>query len=119
MILLMAFGLIPMCGLHQEAQLDGAHLRLIGALADLIARADGPGKIVDVVAVIGNGLRVVGVILLADLDSAGTDNLVLWDGQLHIVDAKVGEELGCGVVLVAVPRSVPPDPDLGKPLSAE
>ena len=40
-------------------------------------------------------------------------------GELHVVDAEVGEELGGVVILVAVPGSVPPDADFRKPLAAE
>ena len=116
---LMAFGLTPVSGLHEEAQFDRSHLRLIFAFKNPVARADRPGKVVNVIAVIGEGLGVVGVVFLVDQDSARTDNFILRDRKLHVVDAEVGEEFGRGVILMAVPRSIPPDADLGKPLSAE
>ena len=100
---LMAFGLTPVSGLHEEAQFDGAHLRLIFAFKNLVARADRPGKVVNVIAVIGKGLRVVGVVFLVDEDSARTDNFKLRDREAHIVDAEVGKEFGGGVILMAVP----------------
>ena len=109
---LVAIDLVPVCRLHQKTQLDGAHLRLIRTLFDLEARADSPGKIVDVIAVIGDGLCAIRIIDVADLHTAGADDLILRHRELHVVDAEVGEEFCGRVILVAVPRAVPPHADL-------
>ena len=115
-----ALGLAPVRGLHQEAQLDRPHLRLIHALPDFVARAHGPGEVVDVVAVIGQGLGVVRIADFSlDQHAAGADDFILRHRELHVVDAEVGEELGGGVILVAIPGSVPPDAYFRKPLAAK
>ena len=115
----MTIHLIPVCRLHRKTQLDGAHLRLIRALFDLVARANGPGEIVDVVAVIGDGFCPIRIIDVADLHAAGADDLVLRYGELHVVDAEVGKKFCGRVILMTVPGSVPPHADLGEPLSTE
>src|SRR5580658_6658910 len=106
-------------GLHQEARLDWAHLRLIDALANFVARARRPREVVNVVAVIGVGAGVVWIILLVDLHSAGADDLVLRHRELYVVDAEVGEEFRHGVILMAVPGSVPPYAHFREPLAAQ
>src|SRR5256885_10353954 len=116
---LVAFGLAPVRGLHQEPQFDRAHLRLVSRLAHFVARADGPGKIVDVIAVIRNRFRVIGVIHAADFDSAAANHLVFWNGQLYVVDAKIGEEFRGVVILMTIPRSMPPHPYFGEPLATQ
>ena len=68
---------------------------------------------------IGHGLGAVGIVGAADFHSARTDDFVLRNGELYIVDAEVGEEFGGVVILVAVPGSMPADADFRKPLSAE
>src|SRR5262249_39716214 len=100
-------------------KLDWAHLRLVGGLFDFVTRADRPGEVVDVVAVIGNGLRSIRVINVADFDPAGTDDFVLWHCEFHVVDAEVGEELRSRVVLVAIPSAVPKHSDFREPLPTQ
>ncbi len=53
------------------------------------------------------------------MHSAGADDFILRDRQLHVIDAEVGEELGRIVILVAIPGSMPPHAYFGKPLAAE
>jgi len=111
--------LVPVRGLHQEAEFNGAHLGLIVSFLDLEARAGRPGEIVNVIAVIGHRLRSVGVRHIADLNAACANDFILRDCQLHVIDAEIGEELRRVVVLVAIPGAVPPYADLRKPLAAE
>src|SRR5262249_49161147 len=63
--------------------------------------------------------RSIGAVYAAHLDPACANDLVLRYGQPHVVDAEISEEFGRIVVLVAIPGAVPPDSDLGEPLSAE
>ena len=61
-------------------------------------------------------LGVIGVVLLARLDAAGADDITLGKPEVDVVSAEVGKELGVIVILMTVPRAVPKDADLGKPL---
>ena len=105
-------------GCSRKRSLIGPISRLVNALAHPVARAGRPGEVVDVVAVIGHGLGVVRIIFVGH-HSAGANHFVLRNGQLHVVDAEVGEEFGCVVILVAIPCAVPPDADFRKPLAAK
>src|SRR5208282_748661 len=60
-----------------------------------------------------------GIIHAANLDAAGANYLVLRHRQLHVINTEVGEELRIEVKLVAIPGAVPPNSNLGKPLTAE
>ena len=57
--------------------------------------------------------------LALELAAGGADDKSFGHLDRHVVDAEVGEELRCVVILVSVPGSVPPDSDFGEPLAAE
>ena len=69
--------LVPVCGLHHKAEFDRPHLSLIHAFPDFVARARGPGEVMDVVAVIGYRLGIVRIVVFLDLHSARTYDLIL------------------------------------------
>ena len=75
-----------------------------------------PGEIVDVLLDMDERLRPVGVLLLRLAAARGPDDVLFGDGDLDPVGAEIGEELGIGVILVAIPRAVLEDADLGEPL---
>jgi hypothetical protein len=79
-----------------------------------------PGKVVDVllVEIVGGGVVRIVLDVLRN-SAAGTDDVVGRDRNLHIVDAVVGKILRIHVELVAIPRTLPPDADLWKPLADE
>ena len=79
----------------------------------------GPGKVVDIFGVEGDGLGTIAVVGVAGLHARGADHVILRQRDLHVIGAEVGEELGHGVELMAIPSAVPPHADLGKPLSGE
>src|ERR1035441_2707040 len=66
-----------------------------------------------------DGLGAIPVIGVAGLHAGGADDVVLWQSDLDVVGPKVGEELGHGVELVAVPCTVPPNSDFREPLACE
>src|SRR5215469_15675753 len=73
----------------------------------------------DVVTMVGEGLRSVGVLDFFHAHSACADNLVLGKRERHVVDTEVGEKLGGRVKLMAIPCSMPPDSHFGEPLPAQ
>lgn len=105
--------------LHQEAQLHRPHAALKRVVIDQIMRARRPRKIVNVITVIGNRLRPVRIIHTSNFDAACSNHFILRHRELHVINPKVGKELRIEVKLVAVPRAMPPHPDLGKPLPAK
>ncbi len=56
---------------------------------------------------------------IGDFYSARANHFILRHGEFHVVDAEVGEELRRVVILVAIPRAVPPNSHFRKPLAAE
>ena len=117
---LVPLNLAPVRGLHQDLQLHWPHLSLEHAIVfDFVARTGSPGEIVDVIAVVSHSLSLVGIDDTADFDAARAHDFILWHGQLDVIDAKVSEEFRHGMVLMAIPRVMPPHADFGKPLSAQ
>src|SRR5579863_1516716 len=86
---------------------------------DQVVRARGPGEIMNVFRVIGDGLGAVGVVSTAHFDPCGPYDFVLRHSQLHVVNTEVRKKLCEGMKLVAIPGAVPPNPNLGKPLAAQ
>ncbi len=107
-----------MGGEGEDVDLDGAEGGEIGAVGDGEVRAGGPGEVADVFAVEAEGLGAVGVDEFAGGDAAGSDDVAAGKSEGDVEGGEVGEELGGGVVLVAVPRAVPEDAGLGIPLAA-
>ena len=71
--------------LHQNAHLHGTHLPLEYAiLFHPVARTGCPGKIVDVIAVIGDGLCVVRIIRFPDFYPTGSDDFELRHREFDI-----------------------------------
>ncbi len=108
---------VGMRGEGEDVDLHGAERGEIGAVGDDEVGAGGEGEVVDVFAVEADGLGVVGVAGFAGGDAGGSDHVAVRDGEVDVVGAEVGEELGGGVVLVAVPCAVPEDAGLGEPLT--
>ncbi len=90
----------------------------IGAVGDGEVGAGGEGEVADVFAVEAEGLGAVGVAGFAGGDAGGSDHVAAREGEVDGEGAEVGEELGGGVVLVAVPGAVPEDAGFGIPLAA-
>src|ERR1700733_1971546 len=63
-------------------------------------------------------LGSVGVDLLCGLNPARPHDVLPGEGEIDIVDAEIGEEFRIRVVLMAVPRAMPEDTYLRKPLAA-
>jgi len=84
-----------------------------------IIGAGRPDEIVDVLLVEAIRGRAVGVVVALHLHAGGANRPSERDGQRHVVDAEVGEELGAGMELMAVPSLILQDAELGKPLSDE
>src|SRR5215472_11320524 len=85
----------------------------------LVSRADGPGEVVNVIAVVCDSLGAVGVIDTTDLHTTCANHLILRHSQLDVINAEIGEELGGGMILVAIPRALPPHPHFREPLPAQ
>ena len=64
------------------------------------------------------GLGSVGVDEFVDGDPGGSDDVAAREGEADVEGGEVGEELGGGVVLVAVPGTMPEDAGLGVPLAS-
>ena len=78
-----------------------------------------PSEVVNIFGMKSYRLGAVSIIVVADLHSSRADDIILRQRNLHVIGAEVGEELGHGMELVAIPLPVPPQADLGKPLSGE
>ena len=129
----MAFGLTGVLRLEQQPHLDGIaqsggpspaarsarRVRLEARRALDVIRARRPREVVDVFLVVAVRRRVVGVVAPFALDAGGADRPAVRHRQRHVVDAVVGEELGAGVELMAVPALVLQDAELGEPLRDE
>ncbi len=108
---------------REDVDFDGAERREIGAVGDGEVGAGGPGEVADVFAVKAEGL---GGLLSGDYwvddfaggDSAGADDVAAGKGEGDVEGGEVGEELGGGVVLMAVPGSVPEDSRFRIPLAS-
>src|SRR4029077_12776280 len=84
-----------------------------------VARAGGPGEVMDIVAVVRERLSTVGVLDLFHPHTARTHYFVLRQSQADVIHAEISEELGGCVILVAIPGAVPPHAHFREPLSAE
>ncbi len=104
-------------GRHQQVNFYGALAAGPGIFEDREAGASGPGKIVNVCGMIGEHFRAVGIICAGNEVTAGADDFVLRNGDLHVEGAEVREKFGVGVKLMAVPGVLPPDADFGEPLA--
>ena len=108
-----------MAVIAEQANLHCADAAVEGLVDHLEIGIGGPGEVVYVFGVIADGLGAVAIVLLGDLHAGRADDVVLRQCDLHVVRAEVGEELGHGVELMAIPLAVPPHADLGEPLSRE
>ena len=108
-----------MAGIAEQADFHRPDAAVELVVDDLEVGIGGPGEVVDILGVEGDGLGAVAVVALTGLYASRADDVVLRQRDLHVIGAEVGEELGHGVELVAVPCSMPPDADFGKPLSGE
>src|SRR5580658_10855701 len=116
----MALDLAPVRGLHQDLHFHRPYLPLEHTIVfKFVARAGGPGEVVNVISVITQSLRAVRIADFANLHSAGADNFILRHRQLDVVYSEVGKELSESVILMAIPGSVPPHADFRKPLPAQ
>src|SRR6516225_8969286 len=107
----------PMLRRHEQVNLDCAGAAAPGILDDPEVRVSRPGEVVDILAVVSDRLSAVGVAEARHFVPARSQHVVLWHRQFHVISPEVGEELGGGMELVAVPGAMPPHPDLGEPLS--
>ena len=73
----------------------------------------------DVLRIVVMRRRAVGLVAPPALDAGRADDPAVRHRQPDVVDAEVGEELGRGVELMAVPARVLEDADLRKPLREE
>ena len=85
-----------------------------------IVRARRPGEVVDVVRIVVMRRRAVALVARGRaFCPSRADNPAVRHRQPDVVDAEIGEELGRGVKLMAVPAGVLEDADLRKPLREE
>jgi hypothetical protein len=94
-----------------------------GAVGDGEVGARSPGEVADVFAVEAEGFGIFfsrsgGVDDFAGGNAAGSDDIAAGEGEADVEGGEVGEELGGGVVLMAVPGAVPEDAGFGIPLAA-
>ena len=109
---------LGMGGECEDVDFDGAERGEIGSVGGGEVGAGSPGEVADVFAVEVECLCVVGVDRLAGRNAARSDGVTAREGEGDIECCEVREELCSGVVLVAVPGSVPEDAGLGIPLAA-
>src|SRR6185369_16194070 len=83
---------------------------------DPVLRIRSPGEIMNVVGVVGDGLRSVAVLDFCRFQTGCAVNEVLRQGELDVVGSKVGEKLRIQMELVTVPGALPPDANFGEPL---
>ena len=107
----------------EDVDLYGAERGEVGAVGDGEVGAGGPGEVADVFAVKAEGFGVFlagsgGVDDFAGGDAAGSDDVAAGKGEADVEGGEVGEELGGGVVLMAVPGAVPEDAGFGIPLAS-
>ncbi len=88
-------------------------------LDDFEVGIGGPGEIVHVFGMEGDGLGTVAVVGIARLHTGCADDVILRQRDLHIISAEVGKELGHGMELMTIPLPMPPYSDLGEPLPGE
>src|SRR5580698_5452695 len=88
-----------------------------GVFDDGEAGTSGPGKIVDVLGMIGKRFCSVGIIHAGYQVAAGADDFILRNGDFYVEGAEVREKFAVGVELMAVPCVSPPDPHFGEPLT--
>ena len=91
---------------HQRVELNRPHRGLEDAVGGLKIWRRGPGEIVDIFPMEAECLGAVGLGLLAGRDAAGADDIALGNVQRDIEGAEVGEELGGGVILMAIPGAL-------------
>ena len=115
-----ALGLTDVLGLQQQPHRHWRQAVVAEPLDALdVVRARRPGEIVDVLRIVMMRRRAVALVAPTALGAGGADDPAVRDRQPHVVDAEVGEELGRGVELMAVPAGVLEDADLRKPLREE
>ena len=115
-----ARGQVRVLGLDEQPDVHRRIARLlepIDALDEPPARH--PCEVVDVVLVVVERARAVGVVARALHAAGGAQHVTLGNGEADVVDAVVGEELARGVELMGVPPALPPHADLGEPLGDE
>src|ERR1017187_3836768 len=103
----------------EQADLYAADAAVELSLQHLKVRIGGPGEVMYVFGVKLDRLGAIPVVGVAGLHAGRADDVVLGQSDLDVVGPKVGEELGHGVELVAVPCTVPEDSDFGEPLACE
>ena len=106
-------------GVTKQPNSHGPYATVELAFNHLEVWIGGPGKIVDVFSVEGDGFGSISVVAVAGLYAGCTDDVVLGRRDPDVIGAEVGEEFRHGMKLMAVPCAVPPHPDLGKPLSGQ
>src|SRR4051794_15808000 len=72
----------------------------------------------DIFTAEAQGPGAIGVRLFGGLNAACAHDIALGKGEVDVVGAEVGKEFRIGVVLMAIPLSVPKNADLGEPLGA-
>ncbi len=103
----------------QQANLYRTNAAVELTIHNLEIRISGPGKVVNVFGVKGDGFGSIGIIVCASLHASRTNDVALRQRDLHVVSAEIGKKLSHRVELMAIPCPVPPHADLGKPLSGE
>src|SRR5579863_5981624 len=80
-------------------------------------RARAPGKIVHILGVEGQRLRAVGMIRGSDEIAACAHDFILRKRHVHVKRPEIREEFRGVVKLMTIPRTLPPDANLRKPLA--
>ena len=113
--------LLRVLGLQQQPHANARQAGVAELLDSFdVVRAGRPREVVHVLRVVVVRRRAVAFVARRRaFRSRRADGPALGDGQADIVDAEVGEELGRGMKLVAVPARVLKNADLWKPLPEE